>query len=136
MFLSLSFLPSLSQGCQTHFHWGPQQPHGCLQRAECNFRLYKCNYPLTRGQGARHCRRVETRCRDGGPDSAFGPCVCHLCSKINQWIKRSTLQKLEKLVLLICCENTDFNKMFSANMFLANPFSQMHTQRIMKLMLE
>ena len=21
--------------CQTHFHWGPQQLHGCLRRVEC-----------------------------------------------------------------------------------------------------
>ena len=28
----------LSQGCQTHFHQGPHQPPGCLQRAKCNFR--------------------------------------------------------------------------------------------------
>ena len=32
------------QGCQTHFHWGPHQPHGCLQRAEIILGLYKCNY--------------------------------------------------------------------------------------------
>ena len=25
-------------GCQTHFHWGPHQPHSCFQRAECNFK--------------------------------------------------------------------------------------------------
>ena len=25
------------QGCQTHFHRGPHQPRGCLQRAEYNF---------------------------------------------------------------------------------------------------
>ena len=32
------FLPhSLEQGCQAHFHQGPHQPHGCLQRAEHNF---------------------------------------------------------------------------------------------------
>ena len=29
---------TLDQGCQTHFHGGPQQPHGCLQRAKCNLR--------------------------------------------------------------------------------------------------
>ena len=28
----------VNQGCQTHFHWGSQQPLGCLQRAECNFK--------------------------------------------------------------------------------------------------
>ena len=28
----------LGQGCKTHFHWGPHQPPGCLQRAEYNFR--------------------------------------------------------------------------------------------------
>ena len=28
----------LRQRCQTHFHQQPHQPHGCLQRAECNFR--------------------------------------------------------------------------------------------------
>ena len=28
----------LEQGYQTHFHQGPHQPRGCLQRAECNFR--------------------------------------------------------------------------------------------------
>ena len=28
----------LWQGCHTHFHRGPHQPHGCLQRAECHFR--------------------------------------------------------------------------------------------------
>ena len=26
----------LKQGCQTHFHRGPHQPRGCLQRVECN----------------------------------------------------------------------------------------------------
>ena len=26
------------QGCQTHFHQGPHQLHGCLQRAKCNVR--------------------------------------------------------------------------------------------------
>ena len=26
------------QGCQTHFHRGPHQSCGCLQRTECNFR--------------------------------------------------------------------------------------------------
>ena len=30
-------LKTLRQGCQTHFHQGPHQPHGCLQRVECNF---------------------------------------------------------------------------------------------------
>ena len=34
---SFSQLP-LIQGCRTHFHQGPHQPHGCLQRAKCNFR--------------------------------------------------------------------------------------------------
>ena len=28
----------LEQGCQTHFHQGPHQPGGCLQRTKCNFR--------------------------------------------------------------------------------------------------
>ena len=28
---------SLFQGCRTHFHWGPHQPCGCLQRVKCNF---------------------------------------------------------------------------------------------------
>ena len=28
----------LKQGCQIHFHLGPHQPCGCLQRVECNFR--------------------------------------------------------------------------------------------------
>ena len=32
------FVYALEQGCQTHFHQGPHQPRGCLQRAECNFR--------------------------------------------------------------------------------------------------
>ena len=26
---------TLDQSCQTHFHRGPRQPRGCLQRAEC-----------------------------------------------------------------------------------------------------
>ena len=30
------FLP-LKRGCQTHFHRGPHQPHGCLRMAKCNF---------------------------------------------------------------------------------------------------
>ena len=29
---------SSMQGCQAHFHRGPHQPRGCLQRAKCNFR--------------------------------------------------------------------------------------------------
>ena len=37
----------LAQGCQSHFHRGPHQPHGCLQRAEIIVGLYKCNYSLT-----------------------------------------------------------------------------------------
>ena len=31
----------VEQGCQTHFHQGPHQPHSCLQRAECNFNSLK-----------------------------------------------------------------------------------------------
>ena len=30
-------MENVKQGCQTHFHQGPHQPHSCLQRAECNF---------------------------------------------------------------------------------------------------
>ena len=37
----------LKQGCQTYFHRGPHQPHGCLQRVEITLGLYKCNYSLT-----------------------------------------------------------------------------------------
>ena len=37
----------LSQGRQTHFHRGPLQPHGFLQRAEIILGLCKCNYSLT-----------------------------------------------------------------------------------------
>ena len=33
-------LDALEQGCQTHFHQGPHQPRGCLQRAECNFNSF------------------------------------------------------------------------------------------------
>ena len=29
--------PCRGQECQTHFHQAPHQPHGCLQRTECNF---------------------------------------------------------------------------------------------------
>ena len=36
----------LKQGCQTHFHWGPHQPHGCLQKAKIILGLYKYNYSL------------------------------------------------------------------------------------------
>ena len=45
--------------------------------------LYKCNCSLTRGKELGPDPGVETRCpikQDGGPDSARGPCVCHLCS--------------------------------------------------------
>ena len=35
------------QGYQTHFHWGPHQPRGCLQRAKIILGLCKCNYSLT-----------------------------------------------------------------------------------------
>ena len=38
---------NLRQGCQTHFHQGPHQLHGCLQRAKIILGLYKCNYSLT-----------------------------------------------------------------------------------------
>ena len=37
----------VDQGCQTHFHWEPHQPHGGLQRAKIILGLYKCNYSLT-----------------------------------------------------------------------------------------
>ena len=41
-FSTVSIVPlktnSLEQGCQTHFHQGPHQTPGCLQRAKCNFR--------------------------------------------------------------------------------------------------
>ena len=37
---------TLSQGCQTHFHWRPHQPRSCLQRAEIILGPYKCNYSL------------------------------------------------------------------------------------------
>ena len=30
---------TLQQGCQTHFHQGPHQHRGSLQRAECNFKI-------------------------------------------------------------------------------------------------
>ena len=34
----IQYFDYIGQGCQTHFHWGPHQSCGCLQRAECNFR--------------------------------------------------------------------------------------------------
>ena len=37
----------LNQGCQSHFHQEPHQPHSCLQRAKVILGLYKCNYSLT-----------------------------------------------------------------------------------------
>ena len=40
-------LVAVKQGCQTHFHQGPHQPRGCLQRAEIILGLCKCNYSLT-----------------------------------------------------------------------------------------
>ena len=39
-------LPLNSKGCQTHFHQGPHQPGGCLQRAKIISRLCKCKYSL------------------------------------------------------------------------------------------
>ena len=38
---------SYYQDRQTHFHGGPHQPQGCLQRAKLILGLYKCNYSLT-----------------------------------------------------------------------------------------
>ena len=38
------------QGCQTNFHQGPYQPHGCLQRANVILGLYKCNYLTVKGE--------------------------------------------------------------------------------------
>ena len=40
----LGIVVVLEQGCETHFHWGPHQPHDCLQRAEIILGQYKCNY--------------------------------------------------------------------------------------------
>ena len=40
-------LVPLEQGSQAHFHWGPHQPCGGLQRAKIILGLYKCNYSLT-----------------------------------------------------------------------------------------
>ena len=37
-YLSAVWIFLLDQVCQTHFHWGLNQPCSCLQRAECNFR--------------------------------------------------------------------------------------------------
>ena len=45
--LNPEFLIPLVQGCQIHFHWGPHQPRGCLQRAERILGLYRCHYSLT-----------------------------------------------------------------------------------------
>ena len=97
--VSLSFPSPLSKtGCQTHFHQGPHQPCGCLQTAECKFRMYKCNYSLTvkRALGAvarqkQGARLGKTRWR---PDSACGPCVCHLCSKSNEKMSSGKDKKL------------------------------------------
>ena len=44
---TLSSLEHTNQGCQTHFHQGPHQPHSCLQRAVIILGLYQCNYSLT-----------------------------------------------------------------------------------------
>ena len=38
---------SHAMGCQTHFHRGPHQPRGCLQRVKIILGLHKCNYFLT-----------------------------------------------------------------------------------------
>ena len=38
LLLTCGFLFHLVQGCRTHFHRVPHQPHGCLQSAKCNFR--------------------------------------------------------------------------------------------------
>ena len=40
----------LEQDYKIHFHQGPHQPRGCLQRAECNLGLHECNYSSTRGK--------------------------------------------------------------------------------------
>ena len=45
--------------------------------------LYKCNYSLTvkqeLGAAAGQKQGAGQIKQDGGPDSARGPCVCHLC---------------------------------------------------------
>ena len=77
---------TLKQRCQTHFHRGPHQPHGCLQRAECNLGLYKCNYSLTVKQESAlppgRNKVLGWIKQGGGPDLACGPCVCQLFIKI------------------------------------------------------
>ena len=35
-FSAIGISKPFQEGCQTHFHWGPHQPRGCLQRAEHN----------------------------------------------------------------------------------------------------
>ena len=57
-----SYIHSVEQGCQTHFHLGPHQPCGCLQRAEIILGLYKCNYSLTVKESKLHsalCRQLQ-----------------------------------------------------------------------------
>ena len=68
----------LVQGCQTHFHGGPHQPHGCLQRAECSFRTVHMQL-LLNSLAARQKQGLGRIKQGGGLDMAHGPCVCHLC---------------------------------------------------------
>ena len=61
--LYLLFLPRACMSVQcsrtgvshTHFHRGPHQPHGCLQRAEMILGLCKCDYSLTVKELRLHC---------------------------------------------------------------------------------
>ena len=81
----------LRQECQTHFHWGPHQSRGCLQRAECNLGLCTCNCSLMRGK---ELRATAGQKQGAGPDTqggglglACGPGVCHLCVKILELVE-------------------------------------------------
>ena len=100
------------QGCQIHFHHGPHKPRGCLQRAEGNFRLCNVTTPeqlskslvLPLGRN-----KLPRRIKWGrGPDSACGPCVCHLCSNVYRTVILLYLKTVEYLIFYIVYVQNNF----------------------------
>ena len=93
----------LEQGCQTHLHWGPHQPHGFLQRAEIMLGLYNCNYSLTVEELQLYSalwRQLRGWC---GPQCKW---VWHPCSKgstsISRWPNKFTAKYILKRDKNIC----------------------------------
>ena len=59
--------------------------------------LYKCDYSLTVKQELRAAARYK---QGGGPDSALGPCVCHLYPKDSEESMKISCMLIDKVIFL------------------------------------